>query len=80
LDSDLVCQGRAKIRPRRALYKSRTEEVQMAKQINCECGYVAREETETEVIARIRDHMRADHPELIEKVSDEDLRGWIEET
>jgi predicted small metal-binding protein len=52
----------------------------MAKQINCECGYVARAETETEVIARIRDHMRSDHPELLERVSDQDLRGWIEET
>jgi predicted small metal-binding protein len=51
----------------------------MAKQINCECGYVARGETEAEVIARIRDHMRSDHPELLSKVADEDLRGWIEE-
>ena len=58
----------------------RAEEVQMAKQINCECGYVARGEREDEVIARIRDHMRSDHPELLEQVSDEDLRGWIEET
>jgi hypothetical protein len=32
------------------------------------------------VIARIREHMRADHPELVDRVSDEDLRGWIEET
>jgi predicted small metal-binding protein len=52
----------------------------MAKQINCECGYVARGDTEDDVIAQIRDHMRSDHPELLEKVSDEDLRGWIEET
>jgi predicted small metal-binding protein len=52
----------------------------MAKQINCECGYVARGDTEDDVISRIRDHMRTDHPELLDKVSDEDLRGWIEET
>jgi predicted small metal-binding protein len=52
----------------------------MAKQINCECGYVARGETEQDVIARIRDHMRSDHPDLLDKVSDDDLRGWIEET
>jgi predicted small metal-binding protein len=51
----------------------------MAKQINCECGYVARGESEDEVIARIRDHMRSDHPDLLERVSDEDLQGWIEE-
>jgi predicted small metal-binding protein len=52
----------------------------MAKQINCECGFVARGETEDEVIARIRDHMGSDHPELLDRVSEEDLRGWIEET
>lgn len=52
----------------------------MAKQINCECGFVARGETDEEVIARIRDHMRSDHPELLNNVSEEDLRGWIEET
>jgi len=30
-------------------------------------------------VARIREHMRSDHPELLDRVSDEDLRGWIEE-
>jgi predicted small metal-binding protein len=52
----------------------------MAKQINCECGYVARGDNDEEVVQRIREHMRTDHPELLARVSDEDLRGWIEET
>ena len=52
----------------------------MAKLINCECGYVARGESDAEVVQRIREHMRTDHPELLARVSDEDLRGWIEET
>jgi predicted small metal-binding protein len=52
----------------------------MAKQINCECGYVARGESDEEVVRRIREHIRTDHPELLARVSDEDLRGWIEET
>jgi predicted small metal-binding protein len=51
----------------------------MAKQITCECGFVARGDTEENVVAEIRDHMRSDHPELLEKVSREDLLGWIEE-
>ena len=51
----------------------------MAKLINCECGYVARAEGEDEVIAAIRSHMQADHPDLLTSVTDEDLRGWIEE-
>jgi predicted small metal-binding protein len=50
-----------------------------AKQITCECGFVARAENEDEVIGKIRAHMRSDHPDLLEKVSDKDLRGWIEE-
>jgi predicted small metal-binding protein len=51
----------------------------MAKLITCECGAVIRGETEAEVVQGARDHMRADHPELLDKVSDDDLRGWIEE-
>lgn len=51
----------------------------MAKLINCECGYVARAEREEEVIAAIRVHMQADHPDLLASVTDEDLRGWIED-
>ena len=51
----------------------------MAKQINCECGYVARGESEDEVLSLIREHMRSDHPQLLDRVTDEDLRGWIEE-
>jgi predicted small metal-binding protein len=51
----------------------------MARLINCECGYVARGESDDGVIELIRDHMRSDHPELLEKVTREDLQGWIEE-
>jgi predicted small metal-binding protein len=51
----------------------------MAKQIKCECGYIARAEREDEVVEKIRAHMRTDHPELLEKVSRADLLGWIEE-
>jgi predicted small metal-binding protein len=51
----------------------------MAKQITCECGYAIRSESEHEVVQGAREHIRADHPDLIDKVSDDDLRGWIEE-
>ena len=51
----------------------------MAKQITCECGAVITGATEDEVIAGAREHMRTDHPELLEKVSQDDLVGWIEE-
>ena len=50
----------------------------MALLINCECGYVARAETEEEVISLIREHMRTDHPDLFASVTATDLLGWIE--
>ena len=51
----------------------------MAKQITCECGAVIRAETDGEAVQGAREHMRSDHPELLDKVSDEDLLGWVEE-
>jgi predicted small metal-binding protein len=52
----------------------------MAKQIKCECGFLARGQSEDDVVAEIRAHMAADHPDLVGKVSRDDLVGWIEET
>ncbi len=50
----------------------------MASQIKCECGYIARADDDNQVVTDIRDHIRTDHPELENKVSDEDIRNWIE--
>ena len=50
----------------------------IAKQVKCECGYISRGETDDEVVTTIRDHMRSDHPDLVEKVTDEQIRSWIE--
>jgi predicted small metal-binding protein len=50
----------------------------MARQVKCECGYVARADTDEAVLANIRDHMRSDHPEIFDKISDEQILGWIE--
>ncbi len=52
----------------------------MDRQVKCECGYVARGSDDDEVVTTIRDHMRTDHPELLDKVSDDQIRGWIEIT
>jgi predicted small metal-binding protein len=53
------------------------EEDAMARIIQCECGFVARGQTDAEVIAAIRSHMRVDHPALLETIEQEDLLGWI---
>jgi len=50
----------------------------MAKVIRCECGFIARGETDDQVVGDIRAHMATDHPALLEAVSDDDLVGWIQ--
>ena len=50
----------------------------MARLIRCECGYVDRGGTDDEVIDTIRDHMRSDHPALLDSVARDDLLGWIQ--
>lgn len=47
-------------------------------QIQCECGYVARDATDDAVVGLIQEHMRLDHPELARTVGVNDIRGWIE--
>jgi predicted small metal-binding protein len=54
------------------------EEDVMARIIRCECGYVARGDTDDEVIDAIRSHMKTDHPALLETVGQEDLLDWIQ--
>jgi predicted small metal-binding protein len=51
----------------------------MAKLINCECGHVVRGETDDELIATAEAHINRDHPDLVGKVSREDLLGMAEE-
>jgi predicted small metal-binding protein len=50
----------------------------MAKLIRCECGFVARGDSDDEVVGVIRGHMASDHPALLETVRQEDLLGWIQ--
>ena len=50
----------------------------MAKMIRCECGFVARGDSDDEVITAIRAHMASDHPSLLDQVHREDLLGWIQ--
>jgi hypothetical protein len=49
----------------------------MARLIRCECGFVARGETDDQVIGTIRGHMATDHPDLLDTVRREDLLSWV---
>ncbi|GIF76567.1 DUF1059 domain-containing protein [Asanoa siamensis] len=50
----------------------------MTRQVRCECGFVARGDTDEAVIALVLAHVAADHPDLAETETAEDIRGWIE--
>jgi predicted small metal-binding protein len=51
----------------------------MAKVINCDCGYVARGENDEELLADAHKHIQDEHPDLVGKVSDEDLLSQAQE-
>ena len=51
----------------------------MAKVIRCQCGFLGRGETAEEAAGVIEAHMRDDHPELVGKVTREDLIAMAEE-
>jgi hypothetical protein len=48
------------------------------KLIRCECGYVARGDSDDQVVGMIRGHLATDHPALLETVSRDDLVSWIQ--
>jgi predicted small metal-binding protein len=50
----------------------------MAKLIRCECGFVARGDSDEQVVGVIRGHMASHHPALLTTVSREDLASWIQ--
>jgi len=47
--------------------------------IKCDCGYVARGETEEKLLAAAREHIREVHPDQQANVTDEDLLAMAEE-
>jgi predicted small metal-binding protein len=50
----------------------------MGKLIRCECGFVARGDSDDQVVGLIREHMASDHPAVLATVSQDDLHSWIQ--
>ena len=50
----------------------------MAKLIRCECGFVARGDSDDQVVGMIRGHMASDHPALLANCGQEDLLSWVQ--
>jgi Protein of unknown function (DUF1059) len=51
----------------------------MGRLINCECGEVVRAATDDEIVAAVEQHVGKDHPELVGKLSREDILAMSEE-
>ena len=51
----------------------------MARVINCECGQVIRGENDEELVSRAQDHVNQNHPELVGKLSRDDIVAMSEE-
>ena len=51
----------------------------MRKVINCECGDVVRGSSDEELIAAVEAHISRDHPQLVGKLSRQDILSMSEE-
>jgi len=51
----------------------------MGKLINCECGQVVRGNNDDELVAAASAHVQRDHPELVGKLTREDILAMSEE-
>jgi predicted small metal-binding protein len=52
---------------------------QSARVIKCECGFIARGQTEEELLDAAEAHIRNDHPDLVGRVSRDDLLEMAED-
>jgi hypothetical protein len=51
----------------------------MSKVINCECGETIRADDDSRLVALVDTHVKRDHPELVGKLSRDDIIAMAEE-
>lgn len=51
----------------------------MGKVVNCECGETVRAASDDEVVSLVEAHVERSHPDLVGKLSREDILGMAEE-
>ena len=51
----------------------------MAKVINCECGEVIRSESDEDLVEKVERHVRDAHPDLVGKMTRDDVLAMAEE-
>lgn len=52
----------------------------MGKVVNCECGQKVQAESEDELVAKVEAHVASDHPELVGKLTRQDIVAMSEDT
>jgi predicted small metal-binding protein len=57
----------------------RTKELTVAKQINCDCGYVVKGADDDELVANAETHMREVHPEMAGKMNRDQILAMASE-
>ncbi len=51
----------------------------MGKVVNCECGETVRAENDAELVSGVEAHVARNHPEMVGKLSRDDILGMAEE-
>jgi hypothetical protein len=51
----------------------------IVKRLTCLCGMMVEGEDDAELLAKVQRHLAADHPDLVGKVSGEDILATAEE-
>jgi predicted small metal-binding protein len=51
----------------------------MSKVINCECGATVRATSDDELVSKVEEHVGDAHPELVGKMSRDDILAMAEE-
>jgi predicted small metal-binding protein len=41
----------------------------MAKEVNCPCGATLRGDTDDELVTNVQDHVRQDHPDMVDSMT-----------
>jgi predicted small metal-binding protein len=51
----------------------------MTKVVNCECGETVRAESDGELVTQVEAHVERSHPDMVGKLSRDDILGMAEE-
>lgn len=51
----------------------------MAKVVNCPCGTTVRGDSDDELVANVEAHVQESHPDMVGKMSRDDILGQAEE-